>query len=92
MSMSTHIVGFKAPDKKWNEMKAIWDACKRAKINVPDEVDEYFDFQEPDDSGVLVNLDQVAVRWNDGDMCSGLEIPVHSLPKDLTSIRFYNSY
>ena len=88
MSMSTYVFGFKAPDDKWKKMKAIWDACKKANIEPPGEVDEYFDFEPPDSSGVQVDIDYHEYR----DDCSeGIEIKVSEIPKDITSIRVVNS-
>ncbi len=55
MSMSTYVIGFKPPDSKWKEMKAIYDACEKGKISPPEEVIEFFD-GEPDINGVEVKL------------------------------------
>ena len=89
--MSTHIVGFKAPDEKWKAMKAIWDACENAGIDVPGEVEKYFGGEPPDERGVEVDLDEDALEWSD-DSCSGYEIDVKKIPKDVTHIRFYNAW
>ena len=91
MSMSTHVVGFRAPDKKWNLMKAVWDACNEAGLVIPQEVDEFFDYEEPDPSGVTVELSYES--WtSDDNTQDGIEVMMEDIPKDLTSIRFYNSY
>jgi len=42
MSMSTHVIGFRLPDEKWKQMKAIWDAYDAANLDIPDEVFDYF--------------------------------------------------
>lgn len=89
MSMSTHVVGFRAPDNKWKRMKAVWDACNEANIPVPPEVDEFFGYEDPDLSGVTVELSYQS--WSEG-MREGVEVMMDELPPDLTSIRFYNSY
>lgn len=52
MSMSTHIVGFVPPDNKWRQMKVIYDACNEAGITVPEEVDDYFEGEAPDEAGM----------------------------------------
>lgn len=54
MSTSTHIVGFRPPDAKWNQMKAVWHACGAAKVPVPEGVLKFFEYEAPDDNGVLV--------------------------------------
>jgi hypothetical protein len=87
--MSTHIVGFKLPGEKWYHMRAIWDGCKKANIDIPKEVLKYFNHEEPNDTGVEVELPHH--KWSD-HMKAGLEIEVESIPKDITLIRFYNSW
>ena len=93
MSMSTNVVGFKPPDEKWKRMKAIWDACDEAEIEVPVEVDEFFDGCEPDEAGVEVELeDTLCCDVYDEEMKNGFEIEIAKLPKDVKIIRFWNSY
>jgi hypothetical protein len=101
MSMSTHVIGFKPPDEKWKRMKAIWDSCQIGNVNVPDEVMEFFDHEMPSDTGVRVELETgsstsqgaCAVKWSDPDReTDGYEVDVRKLPKDVTIIRFYNSW
>lgn len=105
MSVSTYIVGIKPPDEKWEQMKAIWDACMKADVQVPDEVDEYFEGEEPDDAGVIVPLGSVyqirelgerhtedGLSYYGRDGQSGFELELSKLPKDIKKLRFYNSY
>jgi hypothetical protein len=89
MSMSTHVIGFAPPDEKWQQMKAIRDACKAAKVAVPKDVEDFFDWQEPDPAGVEVEL--TMVEWSD-DGREGLEIEVEKIPAHVKRIRFYNSW
>jgi len=89
MSMSTHVIGFKPPDEKWNKMKAIYDACEVAGVPIPSEVDDFFDGEGPDPAGVEVKL--TPREWQD-DMRQGYEIDIDSLPKGVKTIRFYNSW
>lgn len=89
MSMSTHVIGFKPPDAKWKKMKEVWDACEKAGIDPPKEVSEFFNYENPDENGVEVELD--AAEWGD-DGRQGYEIEVSKLPKGVTIIRFYNSW
>ncbi len=93
MGMSTNVVGFKPPDKKWRDMKAVYDACHAAGVEAPDEVDEFFDGNPPDDSGVEVDLEdnECCSEYNE-DSQSGFEIDVSKLPKDVTIIRFFNGW
>ena len=98
MSMSTYVVGFRPPDAKWERMKAAWDACQAAHVAVPKEVGEFFDWSEPDEAGVKVQLEDSSkkklgcVKPYQADMQDGFEVDVTKLPKDVTIIRFYNSY
>lgn len=96
MSMSTHVIAFKPPDEKWQRMKAIYDACTAAGINVPDEVNRYFDHMPPDPAGVEIServlRDAGAVTDYSADMREGFDVDVTKLPRDVTVIRFYDSY
>lgn len=87
--MSTHVIGIRPPDEKWEQMKNVYDSCKAAGIPVPAEVDKFFDYQEPDPNGVIVDIPND--DWSD-DCRSGLEVHLDKLPKDVKIIRFYNSW
>lgn len=96
MGMSTHVDGFKAPDDTFQRMKAVWDACTAADVEIPDEVAVYFEGEQPDPAGVVVPeeslRDDGAVRpWED-TAASGFEVVVAAIPKDVTTIRFYNAW
>ena len=96
MSMSIHCIGFKPVDDKWKKMKAVWDACYEAGVKLPDEVDNFFEFDQPDEVGVRVSeeilVDCGALSdWEDED-ANGFELDVLNLPEDVTIIRFYNSF
>lgn len=91
MSMSTHVIGFRPPDAKWKQMKAVWDSCQAADCPVPKEVQAFFEWLEPADHGVTVDLGQAATKWN-ADMASGYEVDIRLLPPNVHIIRFYNSY
>lgn len=92
MSMSTHIIGFKPPDDRWMEMKAVWDACEKAGITIPDRVLNFFDDRAPDENGVTVELfpDYASAWVADGQ--GGYQITLSDLPEDIKVVRFYNSY
>ena len=94
MSMSTYVRGFRPPDEKWKKMKKIWDSCQEAGIDVPSEVDDFFDENEPDEAGVEIQLGkkQGCEEWSDGDGREGIEIDISKLPKDVTVVRFVNSW
>ena len=74
-------------------MKSIWGACDEAEIGVPAEVGKFFEDCEPDEAGVEVDIDgTVCCREYREEMREGFEIDVTTLPKDVTIIRFWNSY
>jgi len=91
MSMSTSVYGFRPPDERFKEMLAIYKACTKAKIEIPAEVDEFFDGGEPDPAGVAIDLGKAEKEFRtDGQ--EGIEIDLKKLPKDVTLIRFVNSW
>lgn len=89
MSMSTHVIGFKAPDETWQKHKAVWDACDAAGVSVPEETEEFFNYEPPDNRGVEVHLP--LSEWSDNSRL-GYEIEMAKLPEGLTHIRFYNAW
>ena len=93
MGMSTHIIGIKPPDEKWRKMKAIYDACIKGEVGIPQEVEDFFDGEPPDEKGVVIDLeeDQCCSAYS-ADMQDGFEIDAEKLPDDVKIIRFYNSY
>lgn len=93
MSSSQHVIGFKPPDEKWKAMKKVWDACTAAGVEIPDEVDEFFNYESPQDRGVVVSEKDLggAVKKYKGDMEDGWEINVRHLPPDVKIIRVYTS-
>lgn len=96
MSMSTNVIGIKLPDDKWIKMKAVWDACIIADVAAPDEVFEYFNHEEPDEKGVVVDLhnyeNKQCVKKYETENQSGYEVNIEELPPDVKIIRFVNSW
>jgi hypothetical protein len=90
MSMSTHVIGFVPPDDTFKKMKNIWDTCTEMNISPPNEVGDFFNDCPPDDRGVEIEIPYS--NWNDNDMCSGVEIELVAIPKDVKFVRFYNSW
>ena len=90
MSISTHFVAFRPPDEKWQRMKEVYDACKKAGINIPKEVGEFFEYENPDPNGVQVDIEQAVEDWNDGDMY-GYEIDLSKLPDNTRYVRVFYS-
>lgn len=89
--MSTHVVGFKPPDERWNKMKAVWDACRAAKIAVPDDVLSFFNGYDPSPNGVEVDIGGCLMTLVEEGR-EGFVVDVKKLPKDVTAIKFYNAW
>ena len=94
MSMSTHAVGFKPADDKWNRMKAVWRSCVDAGVSIPQDVLDYFDGEYPGDNpGMEVDLGDACAEYCDSDRgCDGYQIDVTLLPEGVRYIRVYNSW
>ncbi len=96
MSSSIRALGFKPPDAKWEMMKAVWDACSEAEVEPPDEVDNFFCGEPPDEEGVRVEEHMLkvcgAIKQFRAEMMDGFDIHVDKIPKDVKIIRIYNSY
>lgn len=89
MGMSTHVVGFRPPDEKWEKMKAVWDASVEADVSIPREVKDFFEGEDPDPKGVAIRIP--VEEWQ-GDMQEGVQVWLDELPPDIKVIRFYNSW
>jgi hypothetical protein len=96
MSMSTHVYGIRPPDAAWKKMNKARDACIEAGIDIPPAIDDFFDGENPDDKGVLLNLTNgvhaCCEEWSDDGGSQGYELDLKQLPSNVTIIRFYNSW
>ena len=93
MGMSTHVIGIKPPDEKWQRMRAVWETCAAAGVPVPAEVNKFFGYEKPDPRGVLIEIEKTdAVKKYNADGQQGFEIVVSKLPPDVTVVRVYNSW
>lgn len=96
LSTSTWVYGIVPADEHWQRMKAVWDACRAAHVSVPLDVETFFNGEEPDEAGVLVDLtEHVSVRfWSPGgdSMREGFEVALDELPRGVRRLRVVNSY
>lgn len=85
-------IGLVPPDERWKDMKAIWDACKVAGVEPPEEVHNFFRGSEPEPSGIVVDIPQRPYSYSDkfGEHTIGIEIRVDDIPENVKLIRFYN--
>ena len=95
MGMSTHIIGFRPPDEKWQRMYKVWRVCQENDIETPDEVQGFFDYETPDAKGIEVELcsdeNAYAKKWSETAR-DGYEVCIKDLPDNITHIRFYNAW
>lgn len=93
MGMYTYVKGFVPPDEKWQKMKTIWDACESAGVSTPKEVGDFFDWTSPTDAGMEVSLPGAVTEGKGShDMEQAWDVDISKLPKNVTIIRFVNSY
>lgn len=72
-------------------MKSVWDACDKAKVPVPKDVDDFFEDEGPGDKpGKEISLKAAMTEWS-CEYATGYEIDVTKLPKGLKIIRAYMS-
>ena len=94
MSASVSVVAVKAPDDMWRKHKAVYDACKAADIDPPEETDRYFEDGEPNPIGVIVRLGYVGHSATDhpsadsfiDDHATGIRVDISKLPVGTTHI------
>jgi hypothetical protein len=89
MGMDSNVVGIKPPDDRWRKMKHIRDACVNAEISIPEEVDNFFEGEKPDATGVIVEIPH---RKYNAESCDGFEVDLSEIPADVKIVRFVNSY
>lgn len=98
MSMLMRVEGIRPGDEKWRQMKAVYDACEAAGVDTPEEVSEFFNHEDPDEKGVVIELGahhgekhECCARWKE-NFREGFEIDVSKLPEDVKIVRFYCSW
>jgi hypothetical protein len=74
-------------------MKDVFKACNIAGIDPPEEVEDFFGGETPNEDEADFNLeDSDCCRKYENDMEEGFEIIVDKIPEDVTIIRFVNSW
>lgn len=87
MSVSLGIRGIVEPTEEFNKKYTAYKACEAAEIEIPDALRAYFDFDEPNQSGLAVDISDVSEQ-RDGMV----EIDLTKLRKDITKIQVYLSW
>ena len=91
MSKTLCITGYKPVDEKWEKMLSVYNSCVEAEVNIPEEVNEFFEWEDPNNKpGLSVDMWNVIEKYyNVGE--SGFELKIENIPRDVKVIRFYNS-
>lgn len=94
--MHSYVLGIRPADTKYKKMLTLYHQCTDAGVSLPPEVRDFFNNEPPDPTGVVIRLPASpgpgAVKEYHEDMLEGFEIDITKLPKDVTIIRFVNSY
>lgn len=91
MSMSVYYRGIKTPTDEFKKKLAAYRALKAADMEIPSELDSYFDGEEPDEEGMSVKIDDACegnLEYEDG--C--VTIDLSKLPAGVTHIKVIASY
>ncbi len=91
MSTHTQIYGIVPPDKNYQKMKAVWDVCTEAGIEVPDAVKRYFEHEEPDGRGMKIKI-LSAIEDCSEPHTTGVEVNLSKIPEKVKLIRFVQSW
>lgn len=93
MGMSTSVVLLRSKDDPtYQKYLKVLLACKESDIDPPKEVDEYFGgYGIDNDPETPLEIDFEPREWSD-EYAEGYEIDIDSLPKGVSTIRFYNSW
>jgi hypothetical protein len=94
MTPSLRIEGIIPPDTRFLRMKAVWDACMTAGVEVPKTVAAFFDGETPHSDGVKKDLREcisecVCRLSMSGERIDGYDIEISKLPPDIEYIRVY---
>jgi hypothetical protein len=84
MSISLSVIGIVPADEKFKEMKTIYEMCEKNNIRIPDEVDDYFGDNVPDDLGMEVDIP--CEEYKD-EYSEGYKIDVSKIPKKVKFIK-----
>lgn len=91
MSMVSCIQGLKPKTEEYEKKLQIYKLCKEMNINPPREIEEFFD-GEVCEAGIITELPADALMEYGDDCREYFEVDLTKIPKDVTKIRFVNSY
>jgi hypothetical protein len=88
MSTSYYVQGIIPKDEKYNQMKAVWDACDKAGIVIPQEVNKYFELGDPIDKGHLIEIPKEAQEQGNGEYDYHYDVDLTKIDKRIKILRF----
>lgn len=90
MGASYSVKGVLPPSEKFEKMKKIYELCKENDIKIPDEIEEFFDLEDPTGkSGMEVDIEYWIER---SETTNYYFVKVDSIPNYITHIKFCISY
>lgn len=95
MGMYVFVYAIKPTDEKYEQMCAIWEACKTAKISAPAEVYKFFNGMAPDPQGIVTRLPETGGPMSIYSTDTGedrFDIDLTQLDKDVKIIRVTLAY
>jgi hypothetical protein len=92
MSMSSHVVAFRPADAKWHSMVVARASCKSAGVPVPEEIEKFFDYEDPSNKpGIELKIPEAVEKFSE-ESREGFTVDIEKLPAGVRFIRFFNSY
>jgi len=91
MGMYSYVRGGKPADQKYKDMALVWSSCTKIGIDVPKEVYNFFNGEEPDGDTIWIDISEcVTEESEDGEEL--FTVDLKKLPSDITLVKFTNSY
>lgn len=91
MSMVSYIQGLKPKTEEYEKKLQIYKLCKEINIDPPREIEEFFN-GEVCEVGIIAELPAGTLVEYEDDCREYFEVDLTKIPKDVTKIRFVNSY
>lgn len=95
MSMSVYIKGLRPVTNEYIKKLEIYEACNELDITPPEELSEYFDYDEhPCEDGILIDIpgDFIEHDTSFHHASEYYDVDLTKLPDGVTKLRFVMSY
>lgn len=91
MGMYSYVQGMKPKNEEYEKKLQIYKLCKELKMKIPSEIEDFFD-GEVCEHGIICDLPNEAIKEYQEDTNEYFEVDLSKIPKDVTKVRFCNSY